>query len=323
MPPTIPLWFKSAIIYELHVRAFFDSNGDGKGDIQGLITKLPYLQRPGGELPLAAADVPEPAARRRLRHRWTSTPSTPTTGRWRTSSTSSTRPTPAGFAYLTELVVNHTSDQHPWFQEARSSPGQPRSATGMCGATPTRSSKGRGSSSPTPSAPTGPGTRWPSSTTGTASSATSPTSTTTTPRSRKRCSNIMRFWLRMGVDGFRLRRRALPLRARGHQLREPPGDSTPSSSDARGHHRPPSFRGRVLLAEANQWPSDVRVLLRRRGRVPHGVPLPGDALHLHGGPARGAHTRSWRSWQQTPEIPEHLPVGASSSATTTSSRWRW
>src|SRR6478672_9376654 len=39
-----PLWFKSAIIYEVHVRAFFDSNGDGKGDIQGLITKLPYLR---------------------------------------------------------------------------------------------------------------------------------------------------------------------------------------------------------------------------------------------------------------------------------------
>ena len=44
MTPDDPLWFKSAIIYELHVRAFFDSNGDGKGDIQGLITKLPYLQ---------------------------------------------------------------------------------------------------------------------------------------------------------------------------------------------------------------------------------------------------------------------------------------
>ena len=54
----------------------------------------------------------------------------------------------------------------------------------------------------------------------------------------------------------------------------------------------------MILAEANQWPADVRALLRRRRRVPHGVPLPADAAHLHGAPAGGPAARSSRSWRR-------------------------
>ncbi len=56
-----PLWYKDAIIYQLHVKAFMDSDGDGIGDFKGLSQKLDYLQEPGGDGDLAAAVLPLPA----------------------------------------------------------------------------------------------------------------------------------------------------------------------------------------------------------------------------------------------------------------------
>lgn len=86
-----PLWYKGAIIYELHVKAFFDGNGDGVGDFPGLIAKLDYLQELG---------VTRSGCRRSTRRRGattvttflTITTSTPTSARWRISAASSTRP---------------------------------------------------------------------------------------------------------------------------------------------------------------------------------------------------------------------------------------
>ena len=67
--PSNPLWYKDAIIYELHVRAFHDSIGDGIGDFRGLMQKLDYLQDLGVTRALALAVLSFAAARRRLRHR--------------------------------------------------------------------------------------------------------------------------------------------------------------------------------------------------------------------------------------------------------------
>lgn len=64
-----PLWYKDAVIYQLHIKSFFDSNNDGIGDFAGLISKLDYIAEPGRQHLVAAAVLPLATARRRLRHR--------------------------------------------------------------------------------------------------------------------------------------------------------------------------------------------------------------------------------------------------------------
>ena len=64
-----PQWYKDAVIYQLHVRSFSDSNNDGIGDFAGLIEKLDYLQEPRRLVPVAPAVLPVAAQGRRLRHR--------------------------------------------------------------------------------------------------------------------------------------------------------------------------------------------------------------------------------------------------------------
>ena len=84
---------------------------------------------------------------------------------------------------------------------------------------------------------------------------------------------------------------------------------TPSCKRAARATSTSTTPARVLLAEANQWPDDVRRLLRRRRRVPHGLPLPADAAHLHGACAARSARRSSRSWRQHAGDPAELPVG--------------
>ena len=67
--PRDPLWYKDAVIYQLHVKSFFDSNNDGIGDFPGLTAKLDYIAESGRRRDLAAALLSLAAARRRLRHR--------------------------------------------------------------------------------------------------------------------------------------------------------------------------------------------------------------------------------------------------------------
>ncbi|MGD8531503.1 MAG: maltose alpha-D-glucosyltransferase, partial [Syntrophobacterales bacterium] len=113
-----PLWFKDAIIYELHVRAFFDSNSDGIGDFKGLSEKLDYLQDLGVTtlwlLPFCPSplrddgyDIADYAGIH------------PDYGTLRDFKTFLREAHKRGLRVITELVLNHTSDQHPWFQRAR------------------------------------------------------------------------------------------------------------------------------------------------------------------------------------------------------------
>src|SRR6201992_1595804 len=120
-----PLWFKDAIIYEIHIRAFQDSNGDGIGDINGLIERLDYLSDLGVTALWLLPFYPSP-----LKDGGYDiadyTAVNPAYGDLRDFKTFIREAHSRGLRVITELVINHTSDQHPWFQRARrAKPGSP------------------------------------------------------------------------------------------------------------------------------------------------------------------------------------------------------
>src|SRR5215831_2129023 len=119
-----PLWFKRAVFYEIHIRGFFDGNDDGSGDFRGLIDKLDYLQWLGVDciwlLPLYESPLRD--------------------GGYDISDFMQVLPEygnigdfvelvreahKRGIRVIADLVMNHTSDQHPWFQASRSDPDGP------------------------------------------------------------------------------------------------------------------------------------------------------------------------------------------------------
>ncbi len=116
-----PLWFKDAIIYELHVRAFRDSNGDGIGDFQGLIEKLDYLADLGVTALWLLPFYPSP-----LRDGGYDISDylgvNPAYGTKRDFKQFLREAHRRGIRVITELVINHTSADHPWFQRARLAP---------------------------------------------------------------------------------------------------------------------------------------------------------------------------------------------------------
>ena len=116
-----PLWFKDAIVYQLHIKAFFDGTNDGIGDIAGLIQKLDYVRDLGVTAIWLLPFYPSPlrddgydiADYRDVNSRY---------GTMRDVRRLIREAHARGLRVITELVVNHTSDQHPWFQRARTAP---------------------------------------------------------------------------------------------------------------------------------------------------------------------------------------------------------
>ena len=112
------LWFKSAVFYELPVKAFADSNDDGQGDFQGLMSKLDYLQELGVTALWLLPFYPSPmldggydiAAYRAIEESY---------GTMRDFRAMVRACHDRGIRVITELVINHTSDQHRWFKRAR------------------------------------------------------------------------------------------------------------------------------------------------------------------------------------------------------------
>ena len=116
-----PLWFKDAVIYELHIKAFCDANADGMGDFQGLIDRLDYLQDLGVTAIWLLPFYPSPQrdGGYDISDYYNINPDYGTVKQFKKLMKLAHE---RGLKVITELVINHTSDQHPWFQRARKAP---------------------------------------------------------------------------------------------------------------------------------------------------------------------------------------------------------
>ncbi len=248
------LWYKDAIIYQIHVRTFHDSNGDGIGDFQGLETKIDYLQELGINAIWLMPFFPSPLrddgydiADYNAVH-----PSYGTLEDFRKFLDSAHE---RGIRVIIEFVANHTSDQHPWFKKSRSSQGNPHRDWYVWSDTDTRYK----------------GTRIIFLDTEKSNWAWDPISKAfywhrffshqpdlnyDNPAIREEMWNVMKFWLEMGVDAFRLDAVPYLVEREGTNCENLP--ETHAILKEWRRKLDESFPGRMLLAEANQWPADLR-----------------------------------------------------------------
>jgi trehalose synthase len=252
---TDPLWYKDAILYELHVRTFADGNGDGIGDFSGMIGKLEYLQQLGVTCLWLLPFFPSPLlddgydiAEYCAVH-----PSYGTLDDFRQFLAEAHR---RKMQVLIELVMNHTSDQHPWFQRARRSPaGSNERDFYVWSDSNTRFADARIIFSDKEES------NWAWDTVAEAYYwhrffSHQPDLNYDNPAVLEEMLNVMRFWLDMGVDGLRLD--AIPY------LVERDGTSCENLPETHAIIRKVraaidgEYKHRLVLAEANQWPSDVR-----------------------------------------------------------------
>ena len=248
------LWYKDAVIYQLHVRTFCDSDGNGSGDFRGLTNKLDYLKELGVNAVWLLPFYPSP-----LRDDgydiadYTSV--NPSYGTIDDFKTFLNEAHSRGIRVITEVVVNHTSDQHPWFQEARSSRDNPKRDWYVWSDTDTRYQGVRIIFVDTEMSnwswdPISKSYYWHRF------FSHQPDLNYDNPAVREAVWEVMKFWLDMGVDGFRLD--AVPY------LVERDGTSCenlPETHDVIKDLRKrldEHYPGKMLLAEANQWPADVR-----------------------------------------------------------------
>ncbi|MGH6829095.1 MAG: maltose alpha-D-glucosyltransferase [Rhizomicrobium sp.] len=254
--PADPLWYKDAVIYQLHVKSFFDANNDGVGDFPGLISKLDYIAEIGVTCVWLLPFYPSPRrddgydiAEYRDVH--------PEYGKLSDVRRFIEEAHRRGLKVVSELVINHTSDQHPWFQRARKA-REGSSARNFYVWSETDKKYA--------------GTRiifldteksnWTWDEEAKAYFwhrfySHQPDLNFDNPRVLKSVLAVMRFWLEMGVDGLRLD--AVPY------LVEREGTSNenlPETHAVLKHIRSEvdrRFPDRMLLAEANQWPEDTQI----------------------------------------------------------------
>jgi maltose alpha-D-glucosyltransferase / alpha-amylase len=252
---TDPLWFKDAVIYEMHVRAYFDSNGDGIGDFPGLIQKLDYIQELGVNCIWLLPFYPSPLrddgydiSNYRDVHK--------SYGTMRDFKVFLREAHNRGLRVFTELVVNHTSDQHPWFQAARrAAPGSAKRKYYVWSDTAREYEQARIIFTDTEVS------NWAFDSVAKSHYwhrffSHQPDLNYDNPHVRRAVMKVMQYWLEMGVDGLRLD--AVPY------LIEREGTNCENLAEtheilkALRHEVNQKYPDRALLAEANQWPADVR-----------------------------------------------------------------
>ena len=248
-------WYKDAIIYQLHVKAFYDSDGDGIGDFKGLTEKLDYVQSLGVNTIWLLPFYPSP-----LRDDGYDIAEYfdvhPQYGTLRDVREFVREAHRRGLRVITELVINHTSDQHPWFQAARAAPKGSRKRDFYVWSDTYKKYEG---------------TRIIFTDTETSNwtwdnvaqqyfwhrfFSHQPDLNFDNPEVLKAVLRVMRFWLDMGIDGLRLDAIPYLCEREGTNNENLPETHVVlkkirAALDAR-------YKNRMLLAEANQWPEDVR-----------------------------------------------------------------
>jgi maltose alpha-D-glucosyltransferase/alpha-amylase len=246
-------WYQNAVFYELYIRAFCDGNGDGHGDFQGAITKLEYIKALGVDCIWIMPMYPSPLeddgydiADYRAIH--------PDYGTLEDFKAFLDAAHEKGLRVVTDLVLNHASDQHPWFQAARQDPASPYHDYFVWSETGEEYAEARiifldtEASNWTYDEQAGKyfWHRFYSS---------QPDLNYDNPAVQEEMLNIMRFWLDMGIDGFRAD--AIPY------LYEREGTNCENLPETHAFLKKvratidQEYPGRVLIAEANQWPEDL------------------------------------------------------------------
>jgi maltose alpha-D-glucosyltransferase/alpha-amylase len=250
-----PLWFKDAVIYQVHVKSFFDADDDGVGDFAGLTEKLDYIKSLGATCIWLLPFFPSPlrddgydiADYRNVN---------PAYGTMRDFRAFVRAAHERDLRVLIELVVNHTSDQHPWFQRARAAkPGTAHRDFYVWSDTNARYADARIIFTDTETSnwtwdPVAQQFYWHRF------FSHQPDLNFDNPRVVDAVIGVMRFWLDTGVDALRLD--AVPY------LVEREGTTCENLPETHAILKrlraviDAEYPGRMLLAEANQWPEDVR-----------------------------------------------------------------
>jgi maltose alpha-D-glucosyltransferase/alpha-amylase len=266
-----PLWFKDAVIYQLHVKSFFDGNDDGIGDFEGLIEKLDYIVALGVTAIWLLPFFPSPRrddgydiAKYEDVH--------PDYGTMDDARRFIDAAHARGLRVIIELVINHTSDQHPWFQRARSAPaGSPERDFYVWSDTDQAYTGTRIIFCDTEKSnwtfdPVAGQYYWHRF------YSHQPDLNFDNPAVVDAVFSVMHFWLKLGVDGLRLD--AVPY------LIEREGTSNENLPETHAILKrlraevDANFPGRMLLAEANMWPEDTQQYF---GDVRDGA---GDECHM-------------------------------------------
>src|ERR1700730_4539206 len=272
-PVTDLAWYKDSIVYELHVKTFHDSDGDGIGDFRGVIKQLDYLQELGTTVIWLLSFYPSP-----LRHDgydiadyFDVNPNYGTLEDFRAFLNAAHE---RGLRVITELVINHTSDQNPWFQKSRKAAavaglgqsGKAGSTSGAAGVTdpgykdfyvwsdtPEKYQEARiifkdFETSNWAWDPVAKAYYWHRF------YSHQPDLNFDNPAVHDAVQKVCDFWLAMGVDGLRLDAVPYLYEREGTNCENLP--ETHEFLKRLRSHVDARFPGRMLLAEANQWPED-------------------------------------------------------------------
>jgi maltose alpha-D-glucosyltransferase/alpha-amylase len=250
---TDPLWFKHAVFYEIHLRGFYDGNGDGNGDFRGLSEKLDYLQWLGIDciwlLPMYSSPLRDGGYD--IADFYTIHPDYGTVEDFRSFVGQAHE---RGIRVIADLVMNHTSNEHPWFQEARSAADSPKRDWYVWSDTDDRYRDARiiftdSEVSNWTWDPVAGAYYWHRF------FSHQPDLNYDNPAVQEAMLDVLRFWLDLGIDGFRLD--AVPY------LFEREGTSCENLPETHAYLKRVRaeidrlYPDRVLLAEANQWPAEV------------------------------------------------------------------